>query len=85
MFTPPARFCTLREHCPPFVSQGVDEIGNVSKKQPFIHVRSIHYIFGNTLVSPDLSGCTSRDHDLSHSQQKHQPSVKASKLSKVYL
>ena len=27
--------------------------------------------FGNTLVSPDLSGCTSRDHELSHSLLKH--------------
>ena len=36
-------------------------------------------------MSPDLSGCTSRDHDLSHSLQKHQPSVKTSKLTKVYL
>ena len=36
-------------------------------------------------MSPDLSGCTSRDHDLSHSQKKHLTSVKTSKLSKVDL
>ena len=32
-----------------------------------------------------LEGCTSRDHDLSHSQKKHLSSVETSKLSKVYL
>ena len=66
----PARFCTPREHWPPFVNQGVDVIGNVSYIRPFIHVRSFHYIFGYTLGSPDLSGCTSRDHDISHSLLK---------------
>ena len=75
MFTHPARFCTPREHWPPFFSQKVDEIGNVSFLRPFIHVRNFHYIFGYTLVSPDLS----------HSQQKHLPSVETSKLSKVFL
>ena len=80
MFTPPGRFCIPREHGPPFVSQRVDEIGNVSFVRPFIHVRNFHYIFGYTLVSPDQSGCTSRDHDLSHSLL-----VKTSKPSKVHL
>ena len=28
---------------------------------------AFHHIFGYTLLSPDLSGCTSRDHGLSHS------------------
>ena len=76
MFTLPAPFCSHREHWPQFVRQKVDEIGNVWYVRPVIHVRGFHYIFGYTLVSPDLSGCTSRDHNLSHSPWKHPPSVK---------
>ena len=70
----PTRFSTPREHWPPPVSQRVDEIGNVSFLRPIIHVRSFHYIFGFSLVSPDLSGCTSRDHDLPHNP-KETPTV----------
>ena len=84
-FTTPARFCTPREHWPPFVSKRDDEIGKVSKIRTFTHVRSVHYIFGYTLVSPDLSDCTFRDHDLSHRRLKHPFFGKPQKLSKVYL
>ena len=41
MFTPPARFCPPGEQWPPFVSQRVDEIGNVSYTcaQLSLHIR----------------------------------------------